>query len=326
MTKFLILRFSSIGDIVLTTPVIRCLKLQYPDAEIHFLTKPGFASILLANPYITKVHVLDKSLLSIALEMKTIAFDYVIDLHNNLRTSIIKSVLNIPAFSYDKLNIEKALLVNFKQSYLPNVHVVDRYLNTLSSFGVVNDGQGLDYFIPSDVTLSLEVKQLLVKPYIAVAIGAQHGTKCLPKQRLIDVCKNINRNVVLLGGNEDGILGDEIAENSGLHVINLSGKLSLNQSALVIKQAEKVITHDTGLMHIAAAFKKSIISIWGNTVPAFGMVPYYGNSDVKKYIFEVTKLSCRPCSKIGFDTCPRTHFNCMNLQDTIAIAKVVNHP
>lgn len=323
-TKFLILRFSSIGDIVLTTPVVRCLKQQYPQAEIHYLTKPAFKSILANNPYISQVHVLDKPLLKKVMELKQLGFDYIIDLHNNLRTRIIKSVIDVPSFSFDKLNTEKAQLVNFKANTLPQVHIVYRYLDTLSSFGVTNDGQGLDYFIPDDVTWSDELKQLTSKPYIAVAIGAQHSTKRLPTQKLIEVCKNININIILLGGKEDENTGNEIEKQSGLHVFNLSGKLSLHQSALVVKLAQKVITHDTGLMHIAAAFKKPIISIWGNTVPEFGMTPYYGNYNINQQLFEVNNLSCRPCSKIGFKTCPKSHFYCMNLQDTTAIAAAAN--
>lgn len=323
-TKFLILRFSSIGDIVLTTPVVRCLKQQYPQAEIHYLTKPAFKSILANNPYISQVHVLDKPLLKKVMELKQLGFDYIIDLHNNLRTRIIKSVIDVPSFSFDKLNTEKAQLVNFKANILPQVHIVDRYLDTLKSFGVSNDGQGLDYFIPEDVNLNDEVKQLTSKPYIAIAIGAQHSTKRLPTQKLMEVCKNINTNIILLGGKEDEQTGEEIAKQSGSHVVNLSGKLSLHQSALVVKLAQKVITHDTGLMHIAAAFKKPIISIWGNTVPEFGMTPYYGNYNINQQLFEVNNLSCRPCSKIGFKACPKTHFNCMHLQDAVAIAAAAN--
>jgi ADP-heptose:LPS heptosyltransferase len=323
-TKFLILRFSSIGDIVLTTPLLRCLKQQYPNAEIHYLTKPAFKIILENNPYISQVHVLDKPLLKKVLELKQTGFDYIIDLHNNLRTLIIKSAMDLPSFSFDKLNIEKVQLVNIKVNTLPQIHIVDRYLDTLSSFGVTNDRQGLDYFIPDDVTLSDKLKQLTSKPYIAFAIGAQHNTKRLPTQKLSEICKNIKVNVILLGGKEDEQTGKEIAETSGEHVINLSGKLSLHQSALVIKFAQKVITHDTGLMHIAAAFKKPIISIWGNTVPEFGMTPYYGNSNINQQFFEVNNLSCKPCSKIGFKSCPKTHFNCMNMQDTSAIAAAAN--
>jgi ADP-heptose:LPS heptosyltransferase len=137
----------------------------------------------------------------------------------------------------------------------------------------------------------------------------------------------------LLGGKEDAENGEWITQQSGKHVINLCGKLNLNESAYVVSKSEKVITHDTGMMHIAAAFQKEIISIWGNTVPEFGMTPYYGNKEylnsnfetiikdqIRNSKFEIPNLSCRPCSKIGFKRCPMGHFNCMNLQDTKAIA------
>ncbi len=323
MTKFLIIRFSSIGDIVLTTPVVRCLKQQYPQAEIHYLTLPAYKSILMHNPYIDEVHVLDKPLLKKVLEIKHVGFDFAIDLHNNLRTRIIKSALDIPSFSFDKLNVEKAQLVTLKQQSLPNVHIVDRYLDTLKSFGIKNDGQGLDYFLPNDLLINEQMQALSNQAYTAIAIGAQHATKRLPTEKLIEICRTIKHQVVLLGGPEDQQTGEQIASASGAHVINCCGSLSLHQSAWMVKQAQHIITHDTGLMHIAAAFKKPIISVWGNTVPELGMYPYYGNLTVSNQLMQVPHLACRPCSKIGFKQCPKGHFNCMQLQDSLAIAGAV---
>ncbi len=321
MPKFLILRFSSIGDIVLTTPAIRCLKTQVKDAEVHYLTKPAFASVLANNPYIDQLHVLDKPILEKALELKQLGFDYIIDLHSNLRTQIVKAVIGTPAFAFDKLNIEKSILVNLKINTLPDVHIVDRYLDTLKTFEVANDGLGLDYFLPSDFSLNPTIQ--LPAHFIAIAIGAQHATKRLPNDQIVSICRQINQPVVLLGGKEDAVNGEFIANQSGAHVINLSGKLTLHESAYAVSLSDKVITHDTGLMHIAAAFKKPIISIWGNTVPEFGMTAYYGNSDIRNQKFEIPNLPCRPCSKIGFPECPKKHFKCMMLQDTAAIAAAV---
>jgi ADP-heptose:LPS heptosyltransferase len=325
LPKFLIIRFSSIGDIVLTTPVVRCLKQQFPGAEVHYLTKPGYRNLLEHNPYISHVHVLDKPLLQKALELKSFGFDYVIDLHNNLRTRIIKSVIDVPAFSFDKLNTEKAQLVRFKQNILPAVHIVDRYLQTLAPFEVTNDGQGIDYFLPPDLEQHFSISQLIPSgTFVAFAIGAQHATKRLPAEKIAEICTGLNTTVVLLGGKEDEAAGNDIAQRSGQHVISLCGLLTLHQSAFVVSKAKKVITHDTGLMHIAAAFKKEIISVWGNTVPEFGMTPYYGKSEVQHSKFEVRNLDCRPCSKIGYKECPLKHFNCMNLQDTQAIFSAAN--
>ncbi len=146
-TKFLIIRFSSIGDIVLTTPVIRCLKQQYDgDIEIHYLTKNIFTSLLEHNPYIDKLHGIVDNISEIRHKLIEENFDFVIDLHRNIRTLKVKRMLKVPHFSFDKLNWEKWLIVNFKVDKLPNIHIVDRYLNTLKKWNIVNDEKGLDFF------------------------------------------------------------------------------------------------------------------------------------------------------------------------------------
>lgn len=307
MSKFLIIRFSSIGDIVLTSPVVRCLKKQLPDAEIHFLTKPAFSDVVAHNPYIDKIHFLDRPLLHKAIVLKEEGFDFIIDLHNNLRTQIIKSIIDAPAFSFDKLNIEKWQMVNLKINTLPNIHLVDRYMATLKPFGIENDNEGLDYFFPEQTLPELP------ENFIVFAIGAQHFTKRLPNDKIISFCKQSDKPVVLLGGKTDEANGNIISQNS--NAINLCGKLSLHQSAAVIAKAEKVITHDTGLMHIAAALKKDIVTIWGNTIPEFGMSAYSEKFEFRILNFEIKDLSCRPCSKIGFNACPLGHFNCMVKQE-----------
>lgn len=309
--KFLIIRFSSIGDIVLTTPVIRCLKKQVEGSIIHYATKQQFLPVIKANPYIDRIHCLNNKLSDFIKELKAEKFDYIIDLHHNLRTFIIKSRLRILDFSYNKLNIEKWLLVNFRINRLPDIHIVDRYLQTVSLFDVINDNQGLDYFIPED-----EKPELSLLPddfrqgYIALVIGAKHNTKKLPVHKIINLCNLLSHPVVLLGGNDEKEMGEAIKNNLNTPVFNACGKMSINQSAFLVQQARIVITHDTGLMHIAAAFKKKIISIWGNTIPEFGMYPYM--PDPASQIIQVTGLKCRPCSKIGYQSCPKKHFRCMN--------------
>lgn len=306
--KILIIRFSSIGDIVLTSPVIRCLKTQLENIELHYLTKKAFEPVLAANPYIDKLHFLDQSLSECIRKLKSEDFDFVIDLHHNLRTLQIKTKLGIRSSSFNKLNWQKWLLVNFKKDILPPVHIVDRYLKTVEFLGVKNDNQGLDYFLQKEY----ELKDMLPashQQYISVVIGAQHATKRLPEEKLYELCSKIKFPVVLLGGPEDGERGERIAMACGSHVFNACGKFKLDQSAFLVKMSEKVISHDTGLMHIAAAFNKPVYSIWGNTMPEFGMYPYKTD---KSYIFQVDGLSCRPCSKIGYEACPKGHFNCMN--------------
>ncbi|WP_161890366.1 glycosyltransferase family 9 protein [Pontibacter russatus] len=317
MPKILILRFSSIGDIVLTTPVVRCVKQQVPDAEVHYCTKLAFRGMLANNPYIDKVHVLQDSLSELVQQLKAENFDYVIDLHNNLRTRVIKARLGKPGRSFNKLNYEKWLMVNFKLNRLPDVHIVNRYLDAAAALDVQDDGKGLDYFIPPQDEVDI---QTLPAPfqqgYVAFAIGAQHYTKRLPTVRIIELCGRLQQPVVLLGGKEDAATGEEIAAyfeqrsaNNAQRttIYNACGKYSLNGSASLVRQAAKVISHDTGLMHIAAAFQKDIISVWGNTIPEFGMYPFR----TRYKVLEVQGLSCRPCSKIGYSKCPKGHFKCM---------------
>ncbi|MEO6845287.1 MAG: hypothetical protein ABI184_08940, partial [Ginsengibacter sp.] len=147
--KFLIIRFSSIGDIVLTTPVVRCLRKKYPHAIIHYLTKKQFAGILQSNPYLDKVLLLDDDLKKTIEETEKENYDHIIDLHHNLRTLRIKNAIReIPFHSFHKLNIKKWIYTNFKINLMPHKHIVDRYMATVAKLGVLNDGLGLDYFIP----------------------------------------------------------------------------------------------------------------------------------------------------------------------------------
>jgi ADP-heptose:LPS heptosyltransferase len=321
--RILIVRFSSIGDIVLTTPVIRCLKLQL-NAEVHFLTKRAFASILLSNPYVDQVHAIEKRVEEILPSLRDLEFDHIIDLHKNLRTLKLRLLLRTSWRAFRKLNWEKWLLVNWKVNRLPEEHIVDRYLETVKPLGVENDGKGLDYFIPEaeEVSVWQRFPSLPASGgYIAFAIGAAHATKRLPRQQIVRICQGVSKPVILLGGPGDRERGEAIAAAAGKQVLNACGELSLHQSASVVRQAQVVITHDTGMMHIAAAFKKKIHSVWGNTVPEFGMTPYLPAGSPEPEIYEVPGLSCRPCSKIGYGECPKQHFRCMQDIDTEQIVQ-----
>ena len=312
--KFLIIRFSSIGDIVLTTPVVRCLKQQVPDAEVHYLTKHSFKEILEANPFVDKLHLLNDDWNEVMTNLQQENFDYIIDLHHNLRTMKVKKALKkVPSVSFNKLNVQKWFLTAFKINLLPDVHIVDRYMETVKRFNVKNDGRGLDYFIPEkDIVPDNDIPAAQSLGYVGIVIGAAHNTKKLPLKKLKELVNQIDHPIILLGGPEDRTIGDAIASIDPVKIYNSCGKFSLNESADLVRRAKIIITHDTGLMHIAAAFKKPVISVWGNTVPAFGMTPYFGNAMVPNDRFEIKGLWCRPCSKIGYSKCPLGHFKCMN--------------
>jgi ADP-heptose:LPS heptosyltransferase len=302
--KILVVRFSSIGDIVLTTPAVRMLKKQL-NAEVHFLTKRSFISLLKNNPNIDTIFQINNSIREVVSDLKKENYDYVIDLHNNLRTQILKIRLGVKSKSFNKINWEKFLLTSFKKNILPDIHIVDRYLETVKFLGIENDKQGVDLFLSENDKVDLGP---FPKKYIAFAIGGQHATKIIPTEKIISICKKLNKPILLIGGSADKLRGEKIT-NACSEVVNTCGKYSLLQSAFLIKESDLVISHDTGMMHIAAAFKKKIFSVWGNTIPRFGMAPYMAHE--KSKMIEVQNLSCRPCSKIGFDNCPKGHFKCM---------------
>ena len=320
MVKFLIVRFSSIGDIVLTTPVIRHLKNQVEDAQVHFLTKKSYASLLDANPYVDKVLSFDGDMKSCLQTLKMEEYDYIIDLHHNIRTARIKMGLKRMDFSVKKLNALKWLYVNFHVNKLPDLHMVDRNLATLKLFMEEQDKLGLDYFIPEAENVDLaKLSPEFTSGYMALALGAQHETKKLPLESLISLCEKLSFPIIILGGPEDKKTGEAIVKAlPGKTILNGCGAYSIHQSASLVQQSRVLITHDTGLMHIGAAFGKKIISIWGNTVPEFGMYPYRANPASVQ--FEVDGLKCRPCSKIGHQACPKKHFKCMLNQDLDGIA------
>jgi ADP-heptose:LPS heptosyltransferase len=311
MLKILIIRFSSIGDIVLTTPVIRTIKQQLPNVELHYCTKLKFKAVVEHNPYIDKIHVFENGLSDLIKQLKQEDFDYIIDLHNNFRSFLIKFALRKKSFSYKKLNFKKWLLVNLHIDKLPAIHIVDRYMETVKKLGVSNDNIGLNYFIPTKDEINLnELPEQFQKGYIAFAIGAQHYTKRLPKEKILEVCQKIDFPIILLGDKNDNVVGEFIEEKlkeKNKILFNACGKYNLNKSASVVKNSLYFFSHDTGLMHIAAAFKKEIYSIWGNTSPKFGMYPY----QTKFHVLENNSLDCRPCSKIGYSKCPKGHFKCM---------------
>jgi ADP-heptose:LPS heptosyltransferase len=323
MRRILVIRFSSIGDIVLTTPVVRCLKQQLPGTEIHYLTKKQNFPLLSANPYIDRIWEYDNNFSELIPQLKSQGFDFIADLHRNHRSRFVRSQLRIPSATFPKLNLQKWLRVNLKINLLPDIHIVDRYFRAVEPLSVKNDGKGLDYFIPEGEEFDLStLPGIFAGDFVAVAIGAKHNTKILPAEKVIEVIRLLDKPVILLGGKEDREHGDRIVKEVGEKANNRCGITSLNQSASIIRRASSVLTNDTGMMHIAAAFDKKIVSVWGNTVPDFGMYPLMRPGYEKKsFISEVKGLSCRPCSKLGYKRCPKKHFRCMNLADAAEIAR-----
>lgn len=325
--RLLFIRFSSIGDIVFTTPAIRCAKQQIPGVEIHFLTKASMKAVTEANPYIDHFHYFDKDLNATIKDLKVFQFDYIIDLHKNIRTFQIQKALGVPSLSYQKLSFQKFLLTKLHLNYMPARHIVERSLDALSALGVVNDGKGLDYFIPKEATLpSNTLPAAFQSGYISLVIGASYASKKLPVASLQALCHKIPYPIVLIGGKDDQAEGAAIEAINPIKIFNACGKFNLHESALLVKQSRTVISHDTGFLYIACAFHKKTVAIWGATSPALQVEPYYpAESDSPKqnewyYNAIVPNLPCQPCSNYGTKQCPQGHFACMKKQDLQSIA------
>lgn len=322
MKKILVIRFSSIGDIVLTTPVVRCLKNQLEDIELHVLTKKKFSNLFKKNTYVDKVFEFDNSLKDNIKELKKENYDYIVDLQKNKRSKRVTASLRCPYSSFPKLNFKKFLLTTFKINLMPDIHIVDRYFEAVKELGVKNDFKGLDFFISPENQYDIaQLPASFQNGYHAFVIGGTYKTKILPAVKIVEVIKKLQEPVVLLGGPDDVERAVDVMDSVSENVVNLVGKINLEQSSSLVKMAKSVLTNDTGLMHIAAAFHKNIVSVWGNTVPELGMYPYLPNEKDKCHIVECKEVKCRPCSKLGFKDCPKKHFRCMMEIDTDVVVE-----
>lgn len=290
---------------------MRCLKVQFPEAEVHFLTKKRNIDLLQANPYIDKIQVFDTSISETIRNLKPEKYDYIIDLHRNFRSFRVKLGVRAKSFSFNKLNIRKLLFTSLKLNTMPKGHIVERNLATLRWLNVKDDGKGLDYFIPeADEFHADKLPEAFRKGYVALVLAGTYATKRVPVEKYRKLISEMNFPFVLLGGKSERNMASTILGWNIGNVMDFTGQIRINQSASLVKNARLVISNDTGLMHIAAAFRKKILSVWGNTTPELGMYPYLPGEGSE--ILEVKGLSCRPCSKLGYHECPKKHFRCMN--------------
>ncbi len=308
--KILVIRFSAIGDILLTFPVVEALVHKYPSAEIHFLTKPSNEPVLDLLSNKVQPRFLQESLVQTAKQLRGERYDLVIDLHNNLRTFLLQVLLMKGSWHrFRKLNLQKWLFTAFKWNTLPKVHVVDRYAQAAS-------------VSPASVNLDVintNVVESLPSHYVAWVLGATFSTKQFPLSKLIETIERLDMPIILLGGEKENPLASSLQAHFP-SLISLVGKTSLSEAATVLSKAKVVVTNDTGLMHLAAFYDKPMVCIWGNTVPIFGMYPY---QSTPVFHAQVSDLSCRPCSKIGHNSCPKGHFDCMLKQPSVEITEQI---
>lgn len=300
----LVVRFNSIGDIVLTSPVISSLHAE--GYKVHYLTKAVFSELLENNSKVTKCWTLVDSLSSVISELRNYRFEFVIDLHNNYRSKRVCKALTAPTFRLKKERIGLWLLTNFGIQRTSGHHIVHRFLDVLNPLGLSSRSEELEFYADSENIDHLELPQ----KFLAIAVGAAWSTKQIPLDKQIEIINQSSwNNIVLLGGPDEIEMAKEIERGVSKKLNNQVGKLSLTQSGQVVRSASVLLSGDTGLMHIAAAVKTPVVAVFGSTHPVLGYTPF---TDEKAYnIIQNESLSCRPCTKQGNSSCPKGHFKCM---------------
>jgi heptosyltransferase-2 len=313
--KILVIRFSSIGDIVLSSPVYRILQEQLPHgAEVHLLTQKRFSFVQEANPFVNKIWSVEKSGMEVFNELKEENFDYIIDLQNSLRSRSIRKKLGVLSFHVNKQNFRKWIQVNLNMWKGPIEHIVDRYLNTLKTFKLENDGRGLEYFIPSTMKTIQDLlpEEFIQEGYTVVAVGGAHEGKRWSEENWKELSEKLHdERIVWIGGKEDSIH----LNHSSRH-LDLIGQCTVHESARIVEHSKAVICGDTGMMHISAAFRKDLIVLWGCTTPDLGMGVYRPlpvECEHMHTVYLQSKRKGRPCSKLGNHCKYGMHNKCIDV-------------
>jgi len=328
--KTVVFRLSSIGDIVLASPLLRVLRASAgPKARVDFVVKKEFADLVKFSHHLSVVHELDDSRGFPALQelketLRAERYDLVVDLHDNLRTMYLRNFCDTKeVVIVDKRLYARWQLVHRKRNvYGAIVPVADRYIETVKEFGITNDGKGLELFIPDEIQFGVSGKMAKLRlnefeKVIGVCPGAKHFTKRWQKEKFADLCariaKEYHAKILVFGGVQDsddcGAIASRINHNAFENAsTDFSGELSLLEVAAAMDFCDTIVTNDTGLMHIACARQRKVVAVFGSTVKEFGFAPY-GTESV---VIENNSLDCRPCSHIGRRECPKGHFKCMN--------------
>lgn len=297
----------------MTSPIIRCVKDQLK-TEVHFLSKSKYKAILEHNIHVDKFYFFDVDWVEHKQSLYEEGYNLVIDLHKTPRSYRLRSVLKCPFVTFKKASVEKWLFLNLRYDRLPQGHLIDHFFSALTQLKVVNDHKGVEVFIDeaSERSMLKLLDNLHIRgSYTALVIGGAHLTKQIPADLCIDYINNSEEPIILLGGPLDVEKSKLIVEYSNRFVNNMVGTCSLLESAVLVRESQLVMTGDTGLMHIAAAFDKKILVIYGSTAPKFGMYPYMTDSINKPILVQNEHLSCWPCSKSGRSKCPKAHMKCL---------------
>ena len=334
--KILIIRLSSIGDIILASPLIRLLKTKFPPAQIDFVIKKIYFDLVSDNPYLNDIKVLDtnsgfQSLRQLKREIRAANYDLIIDIHKNFRSFFLRFASGAKNVKkYNKMRWQRFLLIKTKINLYPGITpVYKRYLRSVADLGIVDDNKGLEFFISSDVQeriqKDLRKRGLAIRKYtIGIAPGAGFATKRWFPERFAEIAdvlqQEYNASIILFGDKNDLQISQIVITSMQSKAINITGEYSLMESAAALNCCDIVISNDTGLMHLASALGKKVVAIFGATTEELGFFPVGVQSRVVQH-----NIGCRPCTHIGSKKCPKGHFKCMKLIDTNLVLQEVKH-
>jgi heptosyltransferase-2 len=314
----LVVRFSAIGDILLTTPLLRAIRARHPGARIAVLTKEPYVPLLSHNPHVSEVLAIapNEGILAIAERIRAVRYSHVLDLHGNLRSHALRRLAPGAWSSYDKRTLQRALLITAKRdrygAYLP---IAERYFEAATALEVAPDGGPPDFFLSEEADCRAAERLVALelgreRPVVAIAPGAAHATKRWPVEYWVQLVGRITQtgaDVAVLGGTDDVEAAAAITRAAGgANVASLAGALGLQETGAVIRRAEVLISGDTGVMHMATGVGTPVVALFGPTVRQFGFFPYRSPASVVEL-----QLPCRPCSAHGSGRCPLGHHRCM---------------
>ncbi len=313
----LVVRFSSIGDVLLTTPLLRALRTKWPGARVTVLTKRAYLPLVSDNPNVTEAFGLtpQDTVRSAAALIRQVRYSHILDLQGGTRTALLRLVARGPWTGFSHRRFARELLIRFKHNrYTEHVPVPERYFEAAADLDVEPDGGPIEFFLKpaADEKAAAWLARAGVgktRALVAVAPGAAHATKRWPVEHWIKLIRQITHtgaDIVALGGPEDSAVGAEIAARGGAQVASAAGELSLQETGAVLKRAAALISGDTGVMHMATGVGTPVVALFGPTVRQFGFFPYNAHASVVE-----RNLGCRPCSSHGSTECPLEHHLCM---------------
>jgi heptosyltransferase-2 len=323
--RVLCVRFSSIGDVLLTTPLVRALHRRHPDAELYFVTKHALAPLVVENPNLNKVIELapNERITDLARRLRALRPTHGLDLHGSLRSATLRILVPCQWSGYSKRKLTRTALIAAKiNMYGKHVPVPERYFGAARALDVHPDGGPPEFFLApatrERIARWLADRGLDRQPFAALAPGAAHATKRWPTRHwraLAEQLRTLGYGLVALGGVDDRQLAKELGPPPAIH--NAAGEFTLQETGACLARAAVLVSGDTGVMHMATGVGTRVVALFGPTVELFGFYPYASRAEVLE-----RELSCRPCSAMGSERCPLGHHRCLEeiFPDQVAAA------